>query len=96
MRRMVAGYLVVAALATGALAGIAPSRAEAATTAPLGVADEPSSLVQTVQYYGYRGYYGRPRFYGHRRFYGPGPGYYGYRRYYGGPRYYGRGPGYYR
>jgi len=82
MRRMVAGYLVVAALALGALAGMAPSRAEAAVMAPLSVVHEPSSLVQTVQYYGHRGYYGRPRFYGHRRFYG-------------GPRFYGRGPGYY-
>ncbi len=95
MRRMVAGYLVVAALALGALAGMAPSRAEAAVMAPLSVVHEPSSLVQTVQYYGHRGYYGRPRFYGHRRFYGPGPGYYGHRRFYGGPRFYGRGPGYY-
>ena len=95
MRRMVAGYLVAAALVLGALDGMAPSRAEAAVTAPLRVVHESSSLVQTVQYYGYRGYYGRPRFYGPRRFYGPGPGYYGYRRYYGGPRFYGRGPGYY-
>ncbi len=88
MRRMVAGYLMAAALALGALAGMAPSRAEAAITAPLSVVHEPSSLVQTVQYYGYPGYYGRPRFYGHRRFYG-------YRRFYGGPRFYRRGPGYY-
>lgn len=93
---MVAGYLVVAALALGALAGMAPSRAEAAVTAPLSVVHEPSSLVRTVQYYGYRGYYGRPRFYGHRRFYGPGPGYYGRRGFYGhSPRFYGR-RGYYR
>ena len=84
------GYLVVAALALGALAGMAPSRGEAAVLAPLSVIHEPvpSGLVQTVQYYGYRRYYGRPRFYGHRRFYG-------YRRYYGGPRFYGRGLGYY-
>ena len=88
MRRMVAGYLVAAALALGALAGMAPSRAEAAVMAPLSVVHEPGSLVQTIQYYGYPGYYGRPRFYGHRRFYG-------YRRFYGGPRFYGRGPGYY-
>ena len=86
MRRMVAGYLVAAALALGALAGMVPSRAEAAVSAPLSVVLEPDSLVQTVQYYG--GYYGRPRFYGHRRFYG-------YRRYYGGPRFYRHGPGFY-
>ena len=90
MRRIVAGCLMVVALALGALAGMALSRAEAAVTAPLSVfhEHEPVSLVQTVQYYGYRRYYGRPRFYGHRHFYG-------YRRYYGGPRFYGRGPGYY-
>ena len=89
MRRMVAGCLVAAALALGALVGMIPSGAEAAITAPLSVVHEPSSLVQTVQYYGYRGYYGRPRFYGHRRFYG-------YRRFYGrGPGFYGR-RGYYR
>ena len=75
------------ALALGALAEMAPSRAEAAVTVPLSAVQEPSSLVQTVQYYGYRGYYGRPRFYGHRRFYGPrfygrGPGFYGRRGYY--------------
>ena len=95
MRRMITGYLVAAALALGTLAGMAPSRAEAAVTAPLSAVHEPSSLVQTVQYYGYRGYYGRPRFYGRRRFYGPGPGYYGHRRFYGGLRFYGRGPGFY-
>ncbi len=88
MRRMMAGYLVAAALALGALAGMAPSRAEAADTAPLSVVHEPTSLVQTVQYYGYPGYYGRPRFYGRRRFYG-------YRRFYGGPRFYRHGPGFY-
>ncbi len=88
MRRMVAGYLVAAALALGALAGMMPSQAEAAVLAPLSVVQEPGSLVQTVQYYGYPGYYGRPRFYGRRRFYG-------YRRFYGGPRFYRHGPGFY-
>ena len=87
MRRIVTGCLVVA-LTLGALAGIAPSRAEAAVTAPLSVVYQPDSLVQTVQYYGYPGYYGRPRFYGRRRFYG-------YRRFYGGPRFYRHGPGFY-
>ena len=96
MRRMVAGCLVAAALALGALAGMAPSRAEAAVSAQFSVIQEPSSLMQTVQYYGYRGYYGRPRFYGRRRFYGPGPGYYGRRGFYRRPRFYGRGPGFYR
>ncbi len=87
MCRMVAGCLVAAALALGALAGMAPSRAEAAVTAPLSVIYQPDSLVQTVQYYGYPGYYGRPRFYGHRRSFG-------YRRFYG-PRFYRHGPGFY-
>ena len=90
MRKLMAGYLVAATLALGALAGMAPSRAEAAVSAPLSVVQEPGSLVQTVQYYGRRGYYGRPRFYG------PGPGYYGRRGFYRGPRFYGRGPGFYR
>ena len=96
MRKMVAGYLMAATLALGALAGIAPSRAEAAVSVPLSVVQVPGNLVQTVQYYGYPGYYGRPRFYGRRRFYGPGPGYYGRGGFYGGPRFYGRGPGFYR
>ncbi len=50
MRRTVAGYLVLAALALGAMAGMAPSRAEAAVPAPLSVVHEPGSLVQPVQY----------------------------------------------
>ena len=96
MRKLMAGYLVAATLALGALVGIAPSRAEAAVSTPFSVVQEPGSLVQTVQYYGRRGYYGRPRFYGRARFYGPGPGYYGRRGFYRGPRFYGRGPGFYR
>jgi hypothetical protein len=95
MRRMMAGYLV-AALALGALAGMAPLRAETMVSAPPSVVHEPGSLVRTVQYYGRPGYRGRPRFYG------PRPGYYGRRGFYGGPRFhrpaprfYGRGPGYY-
>ena len=95
MRRMAAGYLVAAALALGALAGVAPSRAEAAVSNPPGVVYQAGGLVQTIQYYGYPGYYGRPRFYGGPRFYGPGPGFYGRRGYYRGPRFYGRGPGFY-
>ncbi|MGI4945778.1 MAG: hypothetical protein ACRYHQ_35335 [Janthinobacterium lividum] len=95
MRRMVVRYLVVAALALGALAGMTPLRAEAAVSAAPSVVHQPGSLVQTVQYYGYPGYYGRPRFYGGPRFYGPGPRYYGRRGFYGGPRFYGRGPGFY-
>ena len=89
MRRMVARYLVVAALVLGALAGMVPSRAEAAVSALPSIVHEFDSLVQTVQYRGHRGYYGRPRFYG------PGPRYYGRRGYYGGPRFYGRGLGFY-
>ena len=53
---MVAGYLVAAALALGALTGMAPSQAAAAVSASLSVVYESSSLVQTVQYYGYRVY----------------------------------------
>jgi len=83
MHRMVAGYLVAAALALGALAGMAPPRAEAAGSAPPSFVHDPRSLVQTVQYYGRPGYYGRRGFYGGLRFYRPGP------------RFYGRGPGYY-
>ena len=90
MRRMVAGYLVAATLALGALTGMAPLRAEAAISAPLSVVQDPGNLVQTVQYYGSRGYYGRRGFYGGPRFYGRGPGF--YRR---GPGFYGR-RGYYR
>jgi hypothetical protein len=97
MHRMVAGYLVVAALALGTLAGTVPARAEAASAAPIVVTHAPGNLVQTVQYYGYPGYryYGRPRFYRRPRFYGPGPGYYGRRGFYVGPRFYGHRPGYY-
>ena len=86
MHGRIAGYLV-AALALGAMAAMAPSRAEAAVSAPRSVVHEPGSLVQTVQYYGRPRYYGRrgvyggPRYRPAPRFYGPGRGYYGRRGY---------------